>query len=173
MSDAPHPAIARRQDLIAGAVLCLLGLAWTILVWRMVPEGSGVGPRAFPLWLGIVLTGLSALLLVRALRPVPSGMGAPEAGPGAEAAEPAAGLRLRVVATVCLLIMGYGLMMQKIGFLLATALIVAITLVGALGERRWRLVAGMSAGIAVGCWLAFGQVLGAYMPRGSWITGLF
>lgn len=177
MSDAPHPAIARRQDLIAGTVLFLLGLAWTLVVWRTVPDGYGVGPRAFPLWLGIGLTGLSAILLGRALRPVGAAgttqaAGADE-GAGAGAGVPGPGLRLRMVATVSVLIILYGLMMQTLGFLIATGTIVAGTLVVVLGERRWRIVASMSVGMAVGCWLAFGQLLGAYMPRGTWLTGLF
>ncbi|TCP41816.1 tripartite tricarboxylate transporter TctB family protein [Rhodovulum marinum] len=158
----------RRLDVIAGGLLLVFALGWTGAVWLTVPEGYGVGPRAFPFWLGVALAVLSALLLAKGLR----GSYAPEA-PDAEdlprAAVPIL-LRLGLVAAVCGIIAGYGVLMQKIGFVPATVLTVAGTLVFVLGERRPLVVGGMALGIALGAWLAFGQVLGAYMPRGTWIS---
>ncbi|SNT37453.1 tripartite tricarboxylate transporter TctB family protein [Tropicimonas sediminicola] len=160
----------RRQDVIAGSILLLFALAWTVTVWLTVPDGYGVGPRAFPLWLGVALAVLSALLLLKGMIGVyepPLGEKQPD-----EDAPDRIRLRMRlgVVATVTVIIAAFGWLMPKIGFVPATALTVAVTLVGPLGERRWLLVLGMALGIAVGAWLAFGQILGAYMPSGSWIS---
>ncbi|TCM84984.1 tripartite tricarboxylate transporter TctB family protein [Rhodovulum steppense] len=163
-------AAERRQELIAGGLLLVLALAWTAAVWLTVPVGQGVGPRAFPFWLGVALAVLSALLLLKGLRGG-HGLDPPGEGEGSAAAPPvSAGRRLALVATVCGIIAAYGLLMQKIGFLPATVLTVSATLVVALGERRPLVVGGMAIGIALGAWLAFGKLLGAYMPRGTWIS---
>lgn len=167
----PAHVIERRQDLIAGSVLLLLAITWTVTVWLTVPVGYGVGPRAFPLWLGLALVVLSALLLLKGLfggyKPL-----AADAHAGADDLEAILPLRKRLglVATVCGVIVAYGWMMPRLGFVLATGITVAVTLVGPLGERRPLLVAGMAVGIAVGTWLAFGKLLGAYMPSGSWLS---
>ncbi|TCO70832.1 tripartite tricarboxylate transporter TctB family protein [Rhodovulum euryhalinum] len=165
-----EPDQSRRLDLIAGGILLLFALAWTATVWRTVPPGfDGIGPRAFPFWLGVALAVLSAVLFGRGLRGSPPPADAEDDDPPAGATV-STGLRLGLVAAVCGIIAVYGVLMQKIGFLPATALTVAATLVVVLGERRPLIVAGMALGIAVGAWLAFGQVLGAYMPRGTWIS---
>jgi hypothetical protein len=158
----------RRQDVIAGSVLLLFAIVWTVTVWLTVPPGYGAGPRAFPFWLGVGLTLLSALLLLKGL----IGPYGPVEAVAEEDAEPAVSplLRLKLVVLVCAIIVAFGWLMPKIGFMPATALTVAVTLVGPLGERRPVLVIGMALGIALGAWLAFGKVLGAYMPTGSWLS---
>ncbi|RMD94494.1 MAG: tripartite tricarboxylate transporter TctB family protein, partial [Alphaproteobacteria bacterium] len=162
----------RRRDLIAGSVLLLFAIGWTIAVWLTVPAGYGVGPRAFPLWLGVALAVLSALLVLQALRreAAPAEAGPVEEGEGEEGKAVTPGRRLLTVATVCAIIIGYGWLMPRLGFMPATALAVLVTLVGPLGERRPVLILGMSLGIALGAWLAFGKILGAYMPPGSWFS---
>lgn len=168
---APSPQAERRQDVIAGGLLLLVAVAWTAAVWLSVPPGfDGVGPRAFPLWLGVALGVLSALLLLKGLRGGYAPAEADEEEDEPHAAPVPMRLRLGLVVAVCAIIAGYGVLMQKIGFLPATVLTVAATLVVVLGERRPRVVGGMAFGIAVGAWLAFGKLLGAYMPPGTWIS---
>lgn len=156
----------RRQDMIAGSVLLLFAIVWTVTVWRTVPALTGAGPRAFPLWLGVALAALSGLLLLKAFLG-----GAEDTETALTGHEPdgSTGRRLGVVVTVCGIIVAFGWLMPRIGFMPATALTVAVTLVGPLGERRPVLVIGMALGIALGAWLAFGKILGAYMPPGNWI----
>lgn len=159
----------RRQDILAGSLLLILAIAWSVTVWRTVPETYGVGPRAFPFWLGVGLAVLSALLLIKGLW----GGYAAEADDGDEehtGAPVSRSLRLAVVLGICGTISVYGFLMQKIGFVPATVLTVAGTLVFGLGERRPLVVGGMALGIAFGAWFAFGKILGAYMPPGTWIT---
>lgn len=175
---APTPKTAPpgRNDIIVGGILLAFAIAWTVAVDRLVPAGRGfgVGPRAFPLWLGWALIALSALLLVSGLLARRRAVPAPPPPTGDELAavprEAGVATLVWVLASVTVIMLGYGFLMQRIGFLLATAATVAVTLVLVLGERRPLVVAAMTVGIPLGCWLAFGKLLGAYMPRGSWIS---
>ena len=163
---ADHPE--RRQDVIAGSILLLFAIGWTIAVWLTVPTGYSVGPRAFPFWLGVALAVLSALLLLKGLFG-PYAAAAPDSD---EEEGPWVSIRRRLwlVAVVCGLIVAFGWLMPKIGFVLATMVTVTVALVGPLGERRPLLVGTMAVAIAFGAWLAFGKILGAYMPSGEWIS---
>ncbi|MFY0690507.1 MAG: tripartite tricarboxylate transporter TctB family protein [Paracoccaceae bacterium] len=165
MSDQPDHT-ERRQDILAGSLLMIFAILWVGVVWSTVPVDEGVGPRAFPLWLGVALAVLSMLLLLKGLR----GTYPPEEDDYATEPPVSLPFRLTLVATVCGIIAVYGFLMQTIGFMPATVLTVMATLIFALGERRPLVVIGMGLGIAVGVWAAFGQLLGAYMPPGTWIT---
>ncbi|WP_322989377.1 MULTISPECIES: tripartite tricarboxylate transporter TctB family protein [unclassified Hoeflea] len=168
-------AHSTRRDMAAGTTLFVLAVVWTVIVYFTVPTGSGVGPRAFPLVLGLILMGFSAVLVAVNLYNWRRGAeGRPEAhedadGPGSEVARTASLLRMRVLVTVCVAIAIYGYLMQKLGFVVATFLTV-VALLLTLKERRFRVVLGMGLGITLGCWLVFGQLLGAYIPRGTWIS---
>lgn len=159
---------ARKGDLIAGIVLLALGVAWIITVWVTVPSGYGVGPRAFPLWLGFLLTGLSAILVVNSLRQETDNN---EQETQVDTADkPPVWLQLKTLFVVCATVAVYGYLMQAIGFVPATILVVAYSLVFTLKERRPVVVLGMSLGLAFGAWFAFGKILGAYMPPGTLIS---
>ena len=69
----------------------------------------------------------------------------------------------RMVATVFGIIVAFGFLMEKIGFV-ATVLIVAASCGWYSASAPAVLVAGMAIGMAVGCWVVFGQMLGAYLP---------
>ena len=169
------PVRANSGDRIAGLVLLLFSVAWTGAVYLTVPAGYGIGPRAFPLYLGIALAALSAVLLIRSWH---SGRRS-DAEDGAEAVQAPSGggmrvaLRLGMLLAVAGVLAAYGYLMPRIGFVPATALAIGFMLVAVLRERRPVLVLAMSIGLSFGCWLLFGQVLGAYMPRGTWIPPIF
>jgi len=153
--------------------LFVLAVVWTVIVYFTVPIGSAVGPRTFPLVLGLILMGISAVLVAASLynwRRQAEGLSEAREdadGFGPEGARTA--LRLRVLVTVCGAIAIYGYLMQKLGFVVATFLTV-VTLLLTLKERRVRVLLGMGLGITLGCWLVFGELLGAYIPRGTWIS---
>lgn len=155
----------QRRDLLVGLALLALGIVWTGIVLATVPPGNfGVGPRAFPLWLGIGLVVLSVIMAATAWLGR-DGRTEPESG-----RLPGSGWSLfRTAATVCLIIGAYGLLMQGLGFVIGTILTVAFTLWIVLGVHRPVLVAGMAVGIAMGSWLIFSQILGAYLPPGTWL----
>ena len=55
------------RDRIAGAVLFVVSLVWIVLVYQTIEPSQGIaaGPRAFPLFFGVVLAGLSLALLLQ------------------------------------------------------------------------------------------------------------
>ncbi|MCL4188933.1 MAG: tripartite tricarboxylate transporter TctB family protein [Rhodobacteraceae bacterium] len=164
---------AARRDAITGAVLLVLAVAWSATVWLTVSPGRfGVGPRAFPLYLGLVLALLSALLLLTGLRGLrrTSAAAAPAGDDGdSPAGAPLTGWPLvRILGSVTAIMAAYGFLMQGAGFVVATAAVVAVTMWFALGIRRPVMVLATAAGITAGTWLGFGVVLGAYLPRGTW-----
>lgn len=167
------PGTPLRRQLTVGASLFALALVWTVIVYVTVPTGSGVGPRAFPLVLGIVLMALSAILMAADLiawrRHVEQPAAPGGAAGGGDAARAPGLLQLRVLVTVCIAIAVYGYLMQKVGFVMSTFLTV-VGLLLILKERRVLILAGMGLGITLGSWLVFGEVLGAYIPRGTWIS---
>jgi putative tricarboxylic transport membrane protein len=157
---------SKSHTTITGLVLLGLALVWSVLVVQTIPAGLGdgdVGPRAFPLLLGIILAVLSAVMVVKSLLNTD------------QIDEPDSPLRggkleVKIVLSVFMIIMSYGFLFEKIGFLLATLVVVAAMLLLILKSRKPMLIASMAIGLAVGCWLVFGKLVGAYLPHGSWIS---
>ncbi len=162
------PSLVR--DRVTGLVLLAIALVWSVLVYKTIPPGQGdgdVGARAFPLLLGLILAGLSAAMVFASLwrkSHAPDG-GRIEIKPALERR-----LEFSIVASVVVSIIAYGYLMQKIGFLLATPILVTTLMMAVLKSRNWITIASMAAGLTLGCWLIFGKLLGAYLPRGTWIS---
>lgn len=161
---------ANRRNRIVGLVLLVVAVVWSVVVFQTIPAGSGgsaIGPRAFPLFLGFILIALSAAILLRSFFAREDD---PKAAPDEAAPAPVSRSEMWPVAGVFLLTILYGFLMQKIGFLLATPIVVLIALAVILGVRQPVTIVGMAIGISVGCWIIFGNLLGVYLPRGSWIS---
>lgn len=161
----------RQKDMIFGCLMLGFGLIWTWLVWSTIPpafDSTSVGPRAFPLGFGFILIGLSIVLLVHsaARDNDNSGLDVP-----AEADTPLIRrIRWGAMALVLIETCAYGFLLEKIGFLLATPLVVLAVMVVNLRIRSLRLLAGMSIGLTLGCWLIFQKLMGIYLASGSWIN---
>ena len=160
---------AVHRDQIVGTLLLVFGALWTAVVFLTVPSGygEGVGPRAFPLGLGILLILLSALMLISGSRKAHSSADDAEDEDVVSATTRA---ELRVVASVFVIIVGFGFLMEKLGFVIATVTIVSMSMWLVLGIRKPTVIAGMAIGLAGGCWLVFGKILGAYLPPGTWLS---
>lgn len=154
-----------RRDRWVGVILLAFSVAWSALVVQTVPPGFGegpVGPRGFPLALGILLGGLSLLMIAGTFRPR-----AGEAADDEATAAPGLAVELWAVGWTAGSLVGYALAMQAFGFIIATALVVAAVFIFVLGKRNPALVLGMSLGMAFGIYLIFGKLLGVYLPHGS------
>ncbi|MGI9374369.1 MAG: tripartite tricarboxylate transporter TctB family protein [Hyphomicrobiales bacterium] len=157
--------VAASRDRITGLVLLAFGLVWSAIVYQTIPGGQGegdVGARAFPLIFGIGLMVLSFLLVMRSYKPIED--------PKEDKVEPINLFKLKIAFSVFALVVAYGFLLFKIGFLLATPFVVAVTMWVILQIRSPRTIAAMAIGITLGCWLVFGKLLGAYLPPGTWIT---
>jgi putative tricarboxylic transport membrane protein len=153
-----------RSDRWLGPVLALLALGWLALVYMYIPgsrEEGEPGPRAFPVVLGASLLGLGVLMTV-------SGFARADKA-GADAEKPVTRREATVVAGTFGLLMLYAFLMEKAGFLISTPVVVLLMMYGILRMRNWLFMLLMATGITTFCWLFFVLVLGAPMPRGSWL----
>lgn len=158
---------ASLRDRIVGGVLLAVALVWIVLVYQTIEpsQGTEAGPRAFPLFFGIVLAGLSLLILVQSFRPA-----APDDEESFGPVLP--GEFGAVVFTIGGLVV-YGMLLEPFGFIPSTAIGVVATMVFALRIRSPALIAGMALGLSLGCYLVFGKLLGTYLPPGTIITIYF
>src|SRR5690606_37788392 len=108
---------AARRDRLTGFLLLAFAAAWVLAVWYTVPEGTSgmIGPRTFPLFLGIALAGLALVLLAGSyVSPASVSMDSDEEG-SAEGKALAGWLYLRLVLSLFLVIVAYGFLMEKVG----------------------------------------------------------
>ena len=143
--------------------MLVLSCVWIWLVTTTIRTGFGdgdIGPRAFPLMLGVVLAGLSVLLMVRFYL-----AGAGPAEPSQDEDSP----HFSVVPALVVLgeILLYGFLLQKVGFLLATTAIVLFIMLFSLRRRSLKMIVGVTLGVPIGAWLIFEKLLGIYLANGS------
>lgn len=166
---------ASLEDRLFAAVLILVSALWCWAVLQTIPatdDGSGLGARGFPLGLGIGLGALGAIVLLRSFAVRRASLAAKPAGDPATRRRRFGNEVWAVAITVALLI-GYALLLARLGFLIATAITVVVALGPALGIWRPRLLIGMSLGIPIGIYLIFGKLLGVYLPHGTWLNLAF
>lgn len=163
---------SRRSDIILSTILLMVSALWCWGVVTTIPgaeDGSRLGARGFPLGLGLLLGGLSLIILLQSFRPasadnVDGDTAPPDISRGAEV--------WAIAATVGLLV-GYAALLEYTGFMIATALVVAAAVGPVLGIWRPKLILGMSVGLSLGIYLIFGKLLGVYLPYGKLINLAF
>ena len=161
----------RFQDIALGVALLALAAIWTWLVIDTIPPGFGdgeIGARAFPLTFGVILIVLAAILLLR-LALSPASDRDDSGTTDAEMTEPG-DLRWIPAALILAEIALYGLLLEKIGFVLATPVIVILVMLVNLQIRSLPRILAMSFGLTVGCWVIFEKVLGIYLANGTWMN---
>lgn len=132
--------------------LFALGAAYLAAGWTIPsPEGgyATVGPRAFPLAIGI---GLTAAALRIGLRP--GRQGDPDGPADWRAAGPSA---------LCFLL--YAVLLEPVGYLPATTAFITVE-ARLLGSRRWRRDLAASIVVAASVYALFGSLLGIRLPPG-------
>jgi len=158
------------KDIALSVSLLALAVIWTWLVIDTIRPGFGhgdIGPRAFPMVLGIILGGLSVLLLIRTVLVRRDEAGV--AGTGdVDAMDEEATARWGSMILVAVEISAYAFLLRTLGFLLATPILILFVLVIHLRLRSWKTILGMTLGLTLGCWLFFEKLLGIYLANGSW-----
>ena len=161
----------RVQDACLGAILLLFAGGWTWLVVDTIPLGLGdgdIGARAFPLAYGIILLVLVVLLLLRLLAAKKKSL-TPIKVTDAEMSG-VGKIHWLPMLMVLIEIILYGFLLEKIGFVLATPIVVLLGMIFNLHVRSVPKLLGMSFGLTVGCWLIFEKVLGIYLANGTWFN---
>jgi hypothetical protein len=155
------------KDSWAGAVVCALGLALVLVTPSQVTgdQLGRVGSATMPQALAYVMAALGATLFFASLRPA-------SAGPAPDrAATPNQGrLLFRVLAALAFVAITYVyiLLIPGLGYVVATALLIAALMV-LFGERRWWLVVVLAILLPLGLQLFFEKVMVIYLPGAQWI----
>ena len=146
----------RRADQITG-VLVLIFSAAVMEGGRRMPPSNTFGPGAgfLPFWLGALLAFLSLILIVQATRR------AAEAAP-----RPLTPSRVALIAVLSTAagLAGYILLLEPLGFLLATALFGAF-LLGVVERERWTVTLSVSVVKAFVLYVVFQRLLGVNLPQ--------
>ena len=164
-----------RLDRWLGPFLTLLALAWLWLVYSYIPgaraEGES-GPRGFPILLGMLLAGLGIVMTGTALVSVRGHAGRVLSDPANETIPPIARREVTFAASTFGLLILYAFLLDTVGFLIATPVVMTLTMCVLLRMRRWVLVVTLAVGFTLGCWVIFDALLGTPLPRGSWVMWL-
>jgi hypothetical protein len=148
---------ATRAELWAAAALTAFGIAATIEAARTLSFGSVTRPAPgfFPLCTALALALVSGGVLLRSFRRSP-----------ATPTTPSAPRRIHAAATLIALLV-YALVIERLGFGLATFLLIAF-LFRAIEPRSWPVALGGAAATAVACHVLFRVWLGVRLPPGPW-----
>jgi putative tricarboxylic transport membrane protein len=157
----------QRRDRLVGLVVFIFAVAWTVIAYMTIRpgfSGSIVGPRDFPIGLGVLLAVLSAMLFASTFI---FGSSAPQQeGP---ADKTAVGAEIWAVGWTVGALIGYALVMEWFGFIPATVVMVAVVLRFALAVSSPVLLIAMPIGLALGVYFLMGRLMGVYLPRGTLI----
>ena len=158
----------QRVDRWLGLALVLFALAWSWAVVATIPPGweGEAGPRGFPLLLGIALGALGLYMSVSAFRSDAA------AAADEDRIEPPTRSEVRTVGLTTLVFLAYAFLLDKLGFLVATPIMVAGALWLIVGQRSWPTILILTAGLTVGSYLVFGVLMPAHLPEGSWLEFL-
>ncbi len=152
------------SDRLAGAVLLLVALLWIAGVFWTIPDVAGdggrIGPRGFPLAMGVMLAALSVLLIAGSFAAVDVDADRDDEH-WFDRAE------VWALASTFGFLGGYVALLTWVGFVIATAVSTAAFLVFVLKKRSPLLVLGMPLGLAFGIWLILGKAMGVYLPHGT------
>ncbi len=146
----------RRADQITG-ILMLMFSAAVIEGSRRMPASNTFGPGAgfLPFWLGLLMAGLSILLMVNATRTKEKTAGGSPFPQG----------RFVVSILECVGgLAGFILLLEPLGFLVSTVLLTAFLMRIVEGEK-WVTTAVVAVANAVGLYIVFQVLLGAGLPK--------
>jgi putative tricarboxylic transport membrane protein len=163
-----------KVDRWLGTCLTLVALVWLWLVHIDIPDirtEVEPGPRGFPRLLGVVLAILGVILVARSImrsRPATPRRNTADA----EGSAPVTRREVAFAGGVFALLISYAFLLERVGFLIATPVIMASAMVGLLRMRTWISIGLLAVGVTFGCWFIFDSLLGTPLPRGTWMPSL-
>jgi putative tricarboxylic transport membrane protein len=144
----------RRADFFIGLGLLAFALVYYQQSFSIVRgfASDRLGPAFFPRMLALALAALSLTLIVRAL----AGRSDPSRPPE---------MRVKIFATVIVLLVLYAVVLPTAGFLVATPILLA-AVIWLLGSRKWATLLGTAIGVTVVLYVVFGRALHVLLPLG-------
>jgi hypothetical protein len=155
--------VPEKLDRTLGLILVVTALAWLWLAFTYIPAARSeaeTGPRAFPVLLGVALAGLGVTMAVLARTP------------GIEPVAPVTRREVVVVAGTVGVLVLYAFLLERVGFLIATPIAIALAMWGLVRVRSAARIAVLAIAFTVSCWAIFDALLGTPLPRGSWVLWL-
>jgi putative tricarboxylic transport membrane protein len=142
-----------RRDVVVATLALALGAA-AIFESAKLPLGTvrNPGEGFFPWWTSVVIVLLALVLLTQALTSRPS---ANQQAPG----------RITKVAALLLVLAAYIFLLDSLGYLLCTFLLVLFML-RATDAQRWPVALSMALLTALGSYVVFAIWLSVPLPRG-------
>lgn len=164
---AAAPAAPRASRLRGRAELGLAGLLLALGAFLVVDaqrievpvNANAVGPRFFPTAVGLLLLFVALWLAVDVLR---GGAGEMEA---AEDVDVSRSSDWRTLALLSAVFLGHALVLERLGFPVAAALLF-FGVAASLGSRRWARDAALAVVLAVAVFVVFARGLGVGLPAG-------
>jgi putative tricarboxylic transport membrane protein len=147
-----------RGDIIGGLILMHIGIGVVIGSIRLkvgtllVPQ-----PGFFPFLGGIVLIGLSIVLLAQSRF---------KRGTAPQEESPAVFGEWRRPLILVVSMSIYTAVLEMLGYVLPTAVLAAVIL-RVLGVTSWRVLTAASVGLSIGTYYLFGRLLGIELPAGG------
>jgi putative tricarboxylic transport membrane protein len=111
-------------------------------------------------WVGLIMVGLSAIVLANALRAPETAAPAPLVAPG----------RAVPLIGVVIVLALYAYLLTWLGFIVSTILLL-VFLFKAIEPQRWTVAIGGAVATAVLAYLLFSVYLGAQLPKGAFEIG--
>jgi putative tricarboxylic transport membrane protein len=155
-----------RKDLLLAFGIIALGIAVIAIAYSW-PEPlirDAVGPRAFPYALGLLFVFGGAFVAWQRVRAMHAAAGyvVPDEGGEEEDGVPASGLRAMTIIGLCVV---YTLILNPIGFIVATPPFIALALI-TMKERSPVTVVATSLAFTAITYLLIHTVLGGRLPDG-------
>jgi len=148
-----------RKDLISSSVWLLAGLFITIMSLSSLKIGTvrNPGPGFFPLIVGMVLTFLSLMILLRAIFT--------KTEENRNISELWANLNWPKMFYAIGILVIYPIVLEIVGFLLTTFLVLTLLCIG-IEPKKWGLGIGLSFVSSACSYLLFDRILQVQLPRG-------
>ena len=150
-----------KEDVAIAALAAILATAYLYATAKLPAVGIGdpVGPKVYPAMLGFALLIAAAMVAVEGLRP------GRRRSAGVDGAEPTSVLRSTSLVGGVAATLGFILLFEPLGFLLATSLyLLGMTFTFHPGHAKAN--AAVSILFALGSYALFQHVLGASLPPG-------
>jgi hypothetical protein len=125
MSEELALKIRNQRDFGAGIMYMVIGLFFAIVATQYkMGTAAKMGPGYFPFWLGVLMTLLGLLVLVKSLR-------------ASAAIEKIPKFNWRIILQITGAVVLYGLLLPRMGFLIAVVVLVFVA-AGASKEFTWK-----------------------------------